>query len=116
VIFENDLLPDDKYKIRLCEICNQAGADFVKTSTGYNYVKGPDGKYSYQGATLHDLTLMRQHADPDVQVKAAGRSGTLEAVLKIREIGVTRTGTGQTIQLYEDAVTKFGVGLPDLVD
>ncbi len=108
VIFENDLLPEDRYKIKLCEICSQAGADFVKTSTGYNYVKGPDGKYSYQGATLHDLQLMRDHAAPEVQVKAAGKSGTLDAVLKIRAIGVTRTGTAQTAQLYHDAVEKFG--------
>ncbi len=48
VIFENDLLSEDRFKIKLCEICNEAGADFVKTSTGYNYVKGADGKYSYQ--------------------------------------------------------------------
>jgi deoxyribose-phosphate aldolase len=114
VIFENDLLKEDCYKIRLCEICSAVGADFVKTSTGYNYVKGSDGKYSYQGATLHDLKLMREHSDSDVQVKAAGRSGTLEAVLRIREIGVTRTGTGQTIELYEDAKERFGMGLPDL--
>ena len=114
VIFENDLLKEDKYKIRLCEICSSAGADFVKTSTGYNYIKGPDGKYSYQGATLPDLKLMRKHSAPEVQVKAAGRSGTLEAVLQIREIGVTRTGTGQTIELYEDAKERFGMGLPDL--
>ena len=107
VIFENDLLPEDRFKIKLCEICNEAGADFVKTSTGYNYVKGSDGKYSYQGATLHDLQLMRAHAAPEVQVKAAGKSGTLETVLKIREIGVTRTGTAQTAQLFEDAVAKF---------
>ena len=114
VIFENDLLPEDKYKIRLCKICSEAGVDFVKTSTGYNYVKGPDGKYSYQGATLHDLQLMRDQATPEVQVKAAGKSGTLEAVLKLREIGVTRTGTAQTEQLYQDAVDAFGVTLPGL--
>ena len=114
VIFENDLLPEDKYKIRLCKICSEAGVDFVKTSTGYNYVKGPDGKYSYQGATLHDLRLMREFAASEVQVKAAGKSGTLEAVLKLREIGVTRTGTAQTEQLYQDAVEAFGVTLPDI--
>ncbi|MBG0787109.1 MAG: deoxyribose-phosphate aldolase [Anaerolineaceae bacterium] len=107
VIFENDLLPEDRFKIKLCEICSEAGADFVKTSTGYNYVKGTDGKYSYQGATLHDLQLMRDNTAPEVQVKAAGKSGTLEAVIKIREIGVTRTGTAQTAQLYDDAVAKF---------
>jgi deoxyribose-phosphate aldolase len=110
VIFENDLLPEDKYKIKLCEICTQLAVDFVKTSSGYNYNKGVDGKYSYQGATMHDLSLMLAHTSPEVQVKAAGKSGTLDVVLKLREMGVTRTGTGQTIQLYEDAVEKFGIG------
>ena len=113
VIFENDLLPDDKYKIRLCKICSEALVDFVKTSTGYNFVKGLDGKYSYQGATLHDLQLMRENTALEVQVKAAGKSGTLETVLKLREIGVSRTGTAQTVQLYQDAVEAFGVTLPD---
>lgn len=108
VIFENDLLPEDRFKIKLCEICSQVGADFVKTSTGYNYVKGADGKYSYQGATLADLSLMREHSDPDVQVKAAGKSGTLETVLKIRELGIARTGTAQTAELYRDALKMFG--------
>lgn len=108
VIFENDLLPDDQYKIKLCEICSKHRVDFVKTSTGYNYIKEPDGKYSYQGATIHDLKLMRAHTSPEVQVKAAGNSGDLETVLKLREIGVTRTGTGRTEELYRDAVKKFG--------
>ncbi len=109
VIFENDLLPDDHYKIKLCELCSKHGVDFVKTSTGYNYIKGPDGKYSYQGATMHDLKLMREHSAPEVQVKAAGNSGSLEIVLKLREIGVTRTGTGKTAELYKNAVDKFGL-------
>jgi deoxyribose-phosphate aldolase len=114
VIFENDFLPEDRLKIKLCEICTDIGVDFVKTSTGYNYLKGPDGKYNYQGATLHDLKLMVVHTSPQVQVKAAGNSGTLEAVLKLREIGVTRTGTGHTKQLHNDAVKRFGVDLPEL--
>ena len=70
VIFENDYLPADDLKIRLCEICAGAGADFVKTSTGYGFVKGADGTYAYQGATDHDLQLMRAHCPPSVQVKA----------------------------------------------
>ena len=109
VIFENDLLPDDRYKIKLCELCSKHSVDFVKTSTGYNYIKGPDGKYSYQGATMHDLKLMREYSAPEVQVKAAGNSGSLEIVLKLREIGVTRTGTGGTAELYNNAVKKFGL-------
>ncbi len=114
VIFENDFLPEDRFKIKLCELCSEITVDFVKTSTGYNYLKGPDGKYNYQGATFHDLKLMLEHTSPNVQVKAAGNSGALETVLLLREIGVTRTGTGQTKQLHDEAVQRFGVELPDL--
>ncbi|HER08078.1 MAG TPA: deoxyribose-phosphate aldolase [Bacteroides sp.] len=96
VIFENDFLPADHYKIRLCEICNRHGVDFVKTSTGYGFVKQPDGTYGYRGATHHDLVLMRKHADPEVQVKAAGGVRTLEDTLKVRELGVTRIGATAT--------------------
>jgi deoxyribose-phosphate aldolase len=63
VIFENSFLQDE-HKIRLCEICGEVGADFVKTATGYG-----EG-----GATDEDLRLMRQHSPPHVQVKAAGES------------------------------------------
>ena len=109
VIFANDLLPDDACKIKLCEICSQAKADWVKTSTGYNYVKGEDGKYSYQGATNHDLKLMRENSAPEVQVKAAGCVRTLDAILRVREdYQVTRIGTGQTEQILADAKAKFG--------
>jgi len=107
VIFENDLLPEDRFKIRLCEICSKHRVDFVKTSTGYNYVKGPDDKYSYQGATEHDLRLMRQYSDPQVQVKAAGGVGNLDAILKIKELGVTRVGTKGTRKIIEDARKRF---------
>jgi len=107
VIFENDLLPEDRFIIKLCEICTEIGVDFVKTSTGYNYIKGTDGKYSYQGATMHDLKLMVDNTSPPVQVKAAGHSGTLKVVLELRKLGVSRTGTAQTEQLYNDALEYF---------
>ncbi len=107
VIFENDLITDTSHKIKLCEICSALKVDFVKTSTGYNYVKGTDGKYSYKGATDEDLKLMRKHCAPEVQVKAAGAVGSLEALLRVRKIGVTRIGTGQTAQILEDAITKY---------
>lgn len=107
VIFENDLLPDKMYKITLCQICTIVGVEFVKTSTGYNYVKGADGKYNYKGATIEDLRLMIENTSPAVQVKAAGHSGTLQTVLELQKLGVTRTGTGQTVTLYEDAVKYF---------
>ena len=96
VIFENDFLPDDKYKIKLCEICSELKVEFVKTSTGYGFVKQPDGSYSYKGATDADLVLMRKHSDPEVQVKAAGGVRTLEDALKVRKLGVTRIGATAT--------------------
>jgi len=96
VIFENDFLPEDKYKIRLCEICSMLQVEFVKTSTGYGYTKQSDGSYNYKGATAHDLVLMRKHADPKVEVKAAGGVRTLIDTLKVRELGVTRIGATAT--------------------
>jgi deoxyribose-phosphate aldolase len=108
VIFENDLLPEDHFKIKLCQICSKCGVDFVKTSTGYNYVKDSDGKYTYQGATEHDLKLMRLYSAPSVQVKAAGGVGNLDAILKVKELGVVRVGTKGTRQIIEDARKRFG--------
>ena len=96
VIFENDFLPEDKYKVRLCEICSELKVDFVKTSTGYGFVKQSDGSYNYKGATHADLVLMRGHSDPEVEVKAAGGVRTLEDTLKVRELGVTRIGATAT--------------------
>src|SRR4051812_39462371 len=62
VIFENDFLTDDDLKIKLCGICGRVGADFVKTSTGFGFVKQRDGNYNYQGATERDVELMRKHS------------------------------------------------------
>ncbi len=109
VIFENDFLPNDSYKIKLCEICTGLGVEFVKTSTGYGFVKGADGKYSYQGATEHDLKLMREHSGPNVQVKAAGGVRTLDDLLKVKALGVTRIGATATAAILEDAKERFGV-------
>ncbi len=109
VIFENDFIEDDNVIIKLCEICSEIGADFVKTSTGYGFVKGTDGKYSYQGATHPDLILMRKHADPKVQVKAAGGVRTLEDLLAVKALGVTRVGATATIAIIEAAKKKYGI-------
>jgi deoxyribose-phosphate aldolase len=108
VIFENDYLPEDKYKIKLCEICSAAKVEFVKTSTGYGFIKGSDGKYSYEGATEHDLKLMRKHSAPEVQIKAAGGVRTLEDLLKVKSWGVTRIGATATATILEDAKKKYG--------
>lgn len=107
VIFENDHLPADKFKIKLCEICTEVGADYVKTSTGYGFVKGDDGKYSYQGATHEDLKLMRKHSGEEVQVKAAGAVRTLDDLLAVKALGVTRVGATATVQILEAAKERF---------
>ena len=108
VIFENDFLPDDKYKIGLCQICSNLQVEYVKTSTGYGMVKGSDGKYGYQGATEHDLILMRKHCPPTVQVKAAGGVRTLDDTLKVKALGVTRIGASATQKIMDEAVKRFG--------
>ena len=108
VIFENDFLPKDKYKIKLCKICSTVGVAFVKTSTGYGFVKGSDGKYTYEGATEKDLILMRKYSAPQVQVKAAGGVRTLDGLLKVKELGVTRLGASATATILEEAKKRFG--------
>jgi deoxyribose-phosphate aldolase len=93
VIFENDFLPRDELKVKLCEICARAGAEFVKTSTGFGFVKQPSGDYNYRGATEHDVALMRKHSPPNVGVKAAGGVRTEAEGLRMQELGCTRLGT-----------------------
>jgi len=108
VIFETDYVTKDSDKIRLCEICTIAGADFVKTSTGYGYVKQPDGSYNYKGATIEDVELMRRHSGPMVQVKCAGGVRTLDDLLKMKEAGATRSGATATEAMLEEAARRFG--------
>jgi deoxyribose-phosphate aldolase len=98
VIFENCFL-ENEHKVRLCEICGEAGADWVKTSTGYGA----------GGATLEDLRLMRRHAPPHVQVKAAGGVRDLDTALAVREIGATRFGCTRTAEILEDCKRRLGV-------
>lgn len=75
-------LDGDALKRRLCEIAERAGADWVKTSTGYGFVKQPDGSYSYRGATEHDLRLIREVCSRRVQVKAAGGVRDLDGLIR----------------------------------
>jgi deoxyribose-phosphate aldolase len=108
VIFETDFITKDEHKIILCKICSRVGADYVKTSTGFGFVKGSDGKYSYTGATSHDLALMKKHSAPGVKVKAAGGVRTLDDLLKYREIGISRCGATATVSMLEEAKKLFG--------
>lgn len=102
VIFENDYL-EDSHIVKLCEICSLHQVGFVKTSTGYGFVRQENGMYSYKGATDHHLRLMRQHCPPSVQIKAAGGVRTLDDLLRVRAIGVTRIGATATETMLEDA-------------
>ena len=108
VIFENDYLPDESI-IRLCEICTAESVAFVKTSTGYGFVKQASGDYNYRGATDHHLRLMREHCGPQVQLKAAGGVRTLDDLLRVRALGVTRIGATATEAMLNEAVRR---GLP----
>jgi len=102
VIFENDYL-QDAHIIKLCEICSSIGVAFVKTSTGYGFVKQENGMYSYKGATAAHLQLMRQHCAPSVQIKAAGGVRTLDDLLLVRSLGATRVGATATQTILENA-------------
>lgn len=108
VIFETDFVTRDEHKIKLCEICSKVGTDYVKTSTGFGFVKDPDGKYSYTGATAHDLELMRKHAAPEVKVKAAGGVRTLGDLLKYKKLGISRCGATATAAMLDEAKKIFG--------
>ncbi|KAL1848921.1 hypothetical protein Daus18300_013430 [Diaporthe australafricana] len=115
VIFENDYLRDE-HIIRLCEICSTIGVAFVKTSTGYGFVKQPSGLYTYAGATVPHLKLMRQHSKPEVQIKAAGGVRTLDDLLHVMSLGVTRIGATATEAILKDAVARGITDQPTTVE
>jgi len=108
VIFENDYLQDE-HIIRLCQICTELGVAFVKTSSGYGFVKQPGGDYNYRGATDDHLRLMREYSGPGVQLKAAGGVRTLDDLLRVRALGVSRIGATATETILAEAVKR---GLP----
>jgi len=98
VIFENCYLQDD-HKVRLCVICGELKADWVKTSTGYGS----------GGATHEDLKLMRAHSPAHVQVKAAGGIRDLDALLAVRALGVTRVGASRTVDILDECRRRLGL-------
>ncbi|MBN2713050.1 MAG: deoxyribose-phosphate aldolase [Planctomycetes bacterium] len=116
VIFENDYLEEKEIR-KLCEICNEVKVAFVKTSSGYGFVKQDNGMYSYKGATMPHLKLMREMADKDIEVKAAGGVRTLEDLLAVRALGVTRIGATATAAILDKArkLLEEGVELESLV-
>lgn len=103
VIFENCYLNHEQ-KVRLCEICCETGADWVKTSTGF----------AASGATEGDVKLMVAHVTGGVQVKAAGGVRDLKTLLRFRELGATRVGLSRTAEVLEEY--RHTLGLPPITD
>jgi len=97
VILENAYLDHDE-KVRGCRLAEAAGADFVKTSTGF----------APSGSTTEDLRLMRATVSDRVQVKAAGGVRTLDALLEVLALGVTRVGATATAAILDDYRTRTG--------
>ncbi len=105
VILENAYLTDEE-KVTACKICEKAGADFTKTSTGY----------APGGSTIPDLKLMRANTKPEMQVKAAGGVRTLDETLAVMATGAVRVGTRSTESILEEAVKREAEGtlvIPD---
>jgi deoxyribose-phosphate aldolase len=96
VIFENCYLTDGE-KIKLCEIANRVGPDFIKTSTGFGS----------GGATLEDVKLMRQHADDHIKVKASGGIRTLDQVFEMIEAGVERIGSTSSVAILKEFTESY---------
>ena len=113
VIFEtdyltgNDAADGDPLKIGLCQASEAAGADFVKTSTGFGFVKQADGHFRTVGATLADIRLMRKHVGPKVQVKASGGIRTLADCLALIEAGASRLGTSNTAPIAAEIAAEI---------
>jgi deoxyribose-phosphate aldolase len=99
VIFENAYLTDEQ-KILACKLSEAAGADWVKTSTGF----------APSGATIEDLKLMRANVSEKVQVKAAGGVRTLDAILAVVDAGCTRCGATATATILDDFEKRLKEG------
>lgn len=95
VIFENCYLTDGE-KVTLCEIANRVHPDFIKTSTGFGT----------GGATLEDVRLMRDHADSDIKIKAAGGIRTLEEALSMIDAGAERIGSTASMKIVDELSAK----------
>jgi deoxyribose-phosphate aldolase len=96
VIFENCYLNDEQ-KTRLCQICGDVGADYVKTSTGFGT----------GGATVGDLRLMRRAAPRHVKLKAAGGVRTLDAMIEVAELGCDRIGCSRTAEVLDELKSRL---------
>ena len=108
VIFETDYVTKEADIVKLCKICTEVGADYVKTSSGFGFVKQPNGDYNYLGATIPVLALMKKSVGSKVKVKAAGGVRTLDQLIAVQAAGCTRSGATATAVMMEDALKRFG--------
>ncbi len=108
VIFETDFVTKEEQIVKLCQICTEVGVDYVKTSTGFGFVKQNNGDYNYTGASIEVLDLMKRNVGPKVKVKAAGGVRTLDQLLAIQAVGCSRCGATATVVMMEDAIRRYG--------
>jgi deoxyribose-phosphate aldolase len=108
VIFETDFVTREADIIKLCQICTQVGADYVKTSSGFGFVKQANGDYNYKGATIPVLELMKKSVGPGIKVKAAGGVRTLDQLIAVQFAGCSRSGATATAAMMEEAIQRFG--------
>ena len=99
VIVETCLL-DNKEKIKLCEIVTEAGADFIKTSTGF----------SHRGAEIEDIILFKKYLGSDVKIKASGGINSVAKVIEFFDLGVERVGSSNILDMIITKMKKFGLG------
>lgn len=108
VIFETDYVAQEADIVKLCRICTEVGADYVKTSSGFGFVKQANGDYNYVGATIQVLELMKKSVGPNVRVKAAGGVRTLDQLIAVQAAGCARSGATATAVMLEEAIKRFG--------
>ena len=101
VILETCYLSDDEI-VKCCECAEKAGADFVKTSTGFAILKGPDGKLLPNGATTHAVSLMRKTVGGRLGVKASGGIHNWEEAVAMVEAGASRIGASAGVQIISN--------------
>lgn len=97
VIIETCLLTDEE-KIKMCEIVTEAGADFIKTSTGF----------STAGATFADVELFAKHVGPNVKIKAAGGISSMDDAEKFIALGASRLGTSRIVKIVKNEAAQAG--------
>ncbi len=107
VIFETDFVTRESDIVKLCQVCTEVGADYVKTSSGFGFVKQSNGDYNYKGATLPVLELMKKSVGPKVKVKAAGGVRTLDQLIAVQAAGCARCGATATTVMLEEALKRF---------